>query len=385
MTFNRRWPAKLSHLGLVLLAALGLSGCDGIIASGAEDGNAGLDAHSFPNQKIQGEPNDTFAEAIEVIWDRRGMGRLFGRISHAEDVDVFALGPMNEGDRLIIDVGTPRSNLDAQVAVFDEQGRIAFENDDRNLELLQLDPFINEVIRRSSEVYFLAIYSSYFAAPQENTGAYDIQLTVVRGGEVPATQGQVVVLNFNGGTISITGDKTYTVGPFDTADISPSYTGMTAAVRQQINATVRENFAGLDLDVRVLPGVSLPAKDYSTVLFGGSNPEAYGIAQKIDPFNRDPNDQAIIFTEMFTPNRFGRVLTAYELGVAIGNIASHEIGHLLGLNHVADVMDLMDTTGSAETFLNNQTFKDSVLDVTISPLGTQDSLLLLLETIGWTY
>ena len=63
-------------------------------------------------------------------------------------------------------------------------------------------------------------------------------------------------------------------------------------------------------------------------------------------------------------------------------MASHEIGHLLGLNHVDDVYNLMDTTGTAPTFLYDQTFTTSALDDMIFPIGNQDGLLLLLETLG---
>ncbi len=59
------------------------------------------------------------------------------------------------------------------------------------------------------------------------------------------------------------------------------------------------------------------------------------------------------------------------------------MGHLLGLHHVANINDLMDTTGNSGTFLLDQEWLDSPLDQTVFPIGTQDGLLLLLETIGW--
>jgi hypothetical protein len=91
---------------------------------------------------------------------------------------------------------------------------------------------------------------------------------------------------------------------------------------------------------------------------------------------------SIVFTGMFTPSRFGRVLSAIELGTAIGNIASHELGHLLGLNHVDNVHDVMDTSGDSTTLLGDMHFLNSPLDPMIAPIGTQDSMMLLLETLG---
>jgi hypothetical protein len=85
---------------------------------------------------------------------------------------------------------------------------------------------------------------------------------------------------------------------------------------------------------------------------------------------------------VFTPALFGAVLTTEQLGTAIGNIASHELGHLLGLHHVADPTDIMDTTGAPPTLYADQAFLDSILFDAIFPIGTQDSWLLLLEIIG---
>ena len=64
------------------------------------------------------------------------------------------------------------------------------------------------------------------------------------------------------------------------------------------------------------------------------------------------------------------------------NVAAHEVGHLLGLNHVANEYDLMDTTGDTLSLLLDQGFLNSPLDDSIFPIGTQDGWLLLLETLG---
>lgn len=347
------------------------------------DGNVGLDPQLYPGQRIAGEPNDSFAEPVDVVFNEAGMAHLAGLISTSEDVDVYTLGALSAGDRLIVDVSTPDSRLDPMLAIFDETGTIAFENDDRNFDLGQYDAFLNELMRRDCSDYFLAIVHAPLGTSNTTTGSYEVLITLVRGGEGPAAVGHTVVLDFDGGGVEIPYDTTYVTDPFDTADISSEYAGMTKTVRNQVAATVRENYEGLDLDVRVVPGDAVPAGcDHSTLYFGERSGDAYGIAEGIDPYNQDRCDDAIIFTDMFTPARFGRTLTARELGIAIGNVAAHELGHLFGLNHVANVYDVMDTTGSANTFYLDQEFTSSTLDDSVFPIGVQDGWLWLLETLG---
>lgn len=374
---SRRLSPRGFAAGLLLLSGLVLgAGCpttqdQGPVDSGGDAGTSGA--------RTTGEPNNNFGEAIDMILDANGAGRLTGAIPSTSDVDVYRLGAMNPGDRIIVDVSAS-GGLDADVAIFDEGGRLVFENDDRNLDLGQYDPFVNFVVRHASSIYYVAIASSPL---NPTTGIYDAGITVTRGGTVPSTAGQIIAVDTDGGSVTISGD-TFTVGAFDTAHIDRRYAGMTTAVVDQIVATILENYAGLQLSVIVIPRNPVPAGgQVSTILLGGTNPEAYGLAEQIDYYNADHTDQAIVFTDMFTPSQFNnRVLTAQELGTAIGNIVSHEAGHLLGLNHVDNVRDLMDTTGTANTFLLDQDFTTSTLDGSIFPIGTQDGMLLLLETLG---
>lgn len=387
---HRQWlstksvPPGLTLLGELLLLLL-VAGCPSVVEQTPVDtGDAATPSEpgggtATPGQRISGEPNDTFNEALDVVLDSAGTGRVAGSIATANDVDVYRLGEFLVGDRIIVDVGAQSSGLDADVALFDGGGRLIYENDDRNIDLNQLDPLVNHVVRHDTMILYVAIAASPL---NPTTGTYDGAIAVTRGGQAPATAAQTVVLQTTGGTVTAGGDS-YTVGPFDTGDISDSYRGETNQVLDQIIATVLENYAGLQLTVLVSSRDEIPPGcSASAILLGGSNPNAYGLAQNIDWYNADHCDDAIVFTDMFQPFRFGRTLTAEELGTAIGNVVSHEVGHLLGLNHVDNIQDIMDTTGTAETFLLDQEFTTSPLDGTIFPIGVQDGLLLLMETLG---
>jgi hypothetical protein len=329
------------------------------------------------------EPDDSFAQATPVTLDPSGTTHLVGTITAANKLDIFNVGTFQAGDRIIVDVGAQSNGLDADAAIFDLDGKLVNENDDRNANLQQLDPFINHIIRHDS-TYFIAVAVSPFADPTASTGAYDAIVTVTRGGQVPATSGQIVALNVAGGTVTI-GGSTFTATPFNPADIDPRYAGDTALVLDQIVTTMAQNYEGLELQIKVIPRdqAQIPAGcSASTILLGGFNARAFGISAEIDHYDANKCDGGIVFTDSFSPAVFGRLLTPTELGTAIGNVTAHELGHLLGLNHVDNVRDLMDTTGAADTLLQDQMFMTSPLDGTIFPIGVQDGVQLLQETLG---
>ncbi len=234
---GRNWAVALGEAAF--LACIWAGGCvpgtGGNPGVDGTDGNVGVDPGAYPDLKVQGEPNGSFDQPITVVLDGSNRGQLAGTISSAGDLDMYVFTTLQAGDRLIVDLSAPVGSLDADMALFDEAGRILFENDDRSLNPPLLDPYANQIIRRESRLYYLAVYRSPLAA-ERKIGRYEVLITLVPGGQVPPGEGQLVVLDFDGGSIVLI-DSSYAVGAFDTADISPVYAGMTAAVRNRVDAT----------------------------------------------------------------------------------------------------------------------------------------------------
>ena len=361
-------------LGLLVAvtALLGqLAGC-GAAPAGRSRATAGTEA----------EPNDSFGQAMKTGLQVTGNAVLQGTIDSVDDLDVFSLGALAAGDQIIVDVVSLTSGFDSAIALFDENFNLFMDNDDQDTESRLFDPHLDEFIRHDGAPYYLVVGPSAFAAAGGETGDYQATVIVRPGGDAPPPSRQVLLLNFDGGLIEPDNLLTRWVEPFDAAEIARVYAGQDELIISAIVETIRENFAEWDVPI-VTDADDLPAgEEYSTIMFGSRNRLAFGIAEAVDHYNHDHGDMAIIFTEAFDPGKFTETPSAQELGLAIGNIAAHETGHLLGLNHVTDPLALMDGASPADTFLQDQDFTVASLSRDILPIGYQDAVTLLAEIVG---
>ena len=349
----------LCAIGLVLGALL-VTGCDALVITRQQ-----RDAFI--------EPNNTFRSATPAVPGATGLVHIKGSIQN-DDIDVYDLGPMAAGDIVQVSVETTSGLLMTTVALFDVQTRLVAINPVDTIGDRWYS--FEETMHHSTESLYLGV------ARVEGTlssGDYDITVRVARDGPIPGPQGQVVVLDFEGGRVQIDRVGTYTIEPFS-AEMAGFDAADTDELRDVIRQTVDENFRFYDVIVLTTDD-PLPDEPVSRVYLGGFARNLFGAAEDVDAYNQNPSEKALIFVETF-PGSFPYDLTLTEMGTAIGNVTSHEIGHLLGLNHTASPNALMDSVNPPYTFAQDQEFIWTDLAGQIFPIGTQDAPTLLIETVG---
>jgi hypothetical protein len=213
------------------------------------------------------------------------------------------------------------------------------------------------------------------------SGNYDITLEVYRPGaeSLGKTAMQTVFLDFDGARVN-----TGVFGGSGVSQLSPfrSFLGrwglaasQEGAVADRIVRTVTENlqrdFGAKGVAVRVLDSRHhadpFGKPNVSRVIVGGTIAESgvptIGIAQSIDPGNFGTEETALVLLDVMSdpasdyedPNpSLNAYLTPQSdrvgfVGQAVGNVVSHEAGHLLGSFHVDQfdtVLNLMDQGGN---------------------------------------
>ena len=293
-------------------------------------------------------------------------------------MDVFDIGPVTRGTRVVVDL-TTASTLDGAIALFDDTGAALLVNDHRNVYLGRQIPFVDVVVRRDSEASYIAVSATPGYAAR---GDYALLASKSPDENIPAPRPQTVLLTFSGGSNVRVGSRSpVDVPSFDAADISPVYGGLTASLMAQVVDQVREDYLGVDATILSTSEGDRYEAGMTRIFFGTFDPALLGVAEGVDEYNGDSDQVAIVFTDTFSA--FLQLNPSVDqMGQAMANVASHEIGHLLGLVHTSDPDGIMDVTASLNQLMTNQTFRGSHIYDDVFPVGFQDAPQLLLDTLG---
>ncbi len=359
-------------LSVLAILAAG-AGCDGNptgLLPGVLDGVTG--------ERVQEvEPNDQYVDATPAIIEGVTLLDLHGTASNVDDIDIYDLGPVSPGDRITVSVEHAQS-MDLAAALFNGQHELLCYNDDRSWQT-DLRPQVSVTIRHSSEHCYLALAAS--PAVAANRGDY--RATVLREqGSVPSPRSQVLFLNFAGADgVRLPTRQAADIPPFSAARIDSSYSGRTPEMIDAIVSAVMSHFAMFNVEIRTSLQSSTVPSNASVLHFGLYDPNLLGLAENVDEYNADLTQTAIIFTDTFS--LFMPLEPSLEqMAIAIANVASHEAGHLLGLQHTKDWFDLMDTTAPAMALMDMQEFRTAPLYSGIFPIGWQNGPRLLGESVG---
>jgi hypothetical protein len=335
-------------------------------------------------------------------------------LSSSSDVDFYSFSA-NKGDIIgiacVADTTVfpdPANLMDSIVTVLDANGVAFFENDQgEGVQSLYPDnspwPAVTPNSDDSALTFVVPTTGDYVLKVRPwisaTIGGYTLKIrnrrAFIETFESPARQ--TIFIDFDGATIDVaaifgSGSLIRTLSPLSsflggwgltTADQN--------AVIDAVMFTIQENFdsmrlASLNNDLRAggpLGSFDIEfrnsrddpdpfgAKNVSRIIVGGTQDEllipTVGIAQSIDPGNYNTKETGVVLLDLLSGAATGNsiccslndipVATGASkinlIGVAIGNIVSHEIGHYLGNFHTTNqnaIVNLMDEGGQLLSF-----------------------------------
>ncbi|MFQ5413886.1 MAG: hypothetical protein ACE5E6_05455, partial [Phycisphaerae bacterium] len=209
------------------LALVAVSGCGDLLGPDGQQTRQTLSLNALDVENnatfVETGQNDRFATAdLIALADEEQI--ISGHIEDATSVDVYDLGPIAIGDRIVVDLVTSES-LKGAIAIFDDTGTAILVNDHRNVYLGRSDPFVDIISMHNTDACYVAV------APTPgfpSAGPYALVATKQRGVPLPEQRPDTILLDFSGAVgIAFGGRPPVDIPPFDAARLAPRFAGET--------------------------------------------------------------------------------------------------------------------------------------------------------------
>ncbi len=302
---------------------------------------------------------------------------------------IFDLGPFAAGDRLFLSLLEPPNFK----GIFDPSGPYSLMILDQNREI------ISWYQRTPTENFVLFTEETRLIVPAATTrlfvimdGGFGVNVRIQRGTNLNQPNPQRVLLDFAGSgnqLVGIGGNPARTIASLDDT-LTAFSEGELQTIKDACLARVQALYAPYDVEIVTSdqvesdPNLALELP-FSRIYIGGTAGfGAYGLADYLDSRNETTSGTGVVYAATVATDAGG---SPSNIGLALGNVAAHELGHLIGLRHTDAVGDLMAMGGVNAP-------DDATLDFGVNPvseneqfdnlpvIGIQNAPAILEATIG---